>query len=255
MIRVGIADEVESFFHVLLYYALRYVKTANCNGLSVANFLDRYFDLYGFEGDMYTCGEAKRVAIKGGEICVGSTDIPLRFNNPLDDVFDQMLSWFKARYIVLAYENKKEAAKKNQLALTTPTTAGLPNKKRKPRRVAKALAGRPSVEPLSKTIKPPSKEEEDLAAHVKSHNGLVSVLAEALCADWPKQTVEDQIPSGWKPMAGHFPQPLSQTVEDNRKRAKVPASAPPFPVAARPPKTPEKRTARSMGTRPKDKAL
>ncbi|KAM5541091.1 hypothetical protein V8D89_005224 [Ganoderma adspersum] len=255
VIRVGIADEVESFFHVLLYYALHYVKTANCNGFSVANFLDRYFDLYGFEDDMYTCGDAKRLAIKGGEICVGSTDIPLRFNNPLDDVFDQMLSWFKARYIVLAYENKKEAAKKQQLALTAPNTAGLPNKKRKPRRVANALAGRPSVEPLSKTIKPPSKEEEDLAAHVKSHNGLVSVLGAALCADWPKQTVEDQIPSGWKPMAGHFPQPLSQTVEDNRKRAKVPASAPPFPIAARPPKTPEKRTARSVSARPKDKAL
>ena len=255
MIRVGIADEVESFFHVLLYYALRYVKTANCNGLSVANFLDRYFDLYGFEDNMYTCGDTKRMAITRGAICVDSTRVPIRFNNPLDKLFGLLLSWFKARYIVLDYDAQKEAAEKEQLASTADNTVCLPNKKSRSDDVLGVLAGRAPIELSPETIVPPSEKQMALAEHVKSHNSLVYALGMALCAEWPAQTVEDQIPSGWKPMSGHFPQPLSQTVENNRKRAKVPASAPPFPIAARPPKTPEKRTTRSVGARPKDKAL
>ena len=187
---------MESFFHVLLYYALRYVKTANCNGLSVANFLDRYFDLYGFEGDMYTCGKAKRLAIKGGEICVGSTDIPLRFNNPLDDLFDQMLSWFQARYTVLDYEAQKQADEKLQSALMASGTASLPKKKRKPSAsVLKALAGRPPIKLLPHASKAPPEREMALAKHLNSHNSLVFALGAALCAEWPEQTVEDQIPS------------------------------------------------------------
>ncbi|KAI1788199.1 hypothetical protein LXA43DRAFT_838864, partial [Ganoderma leucocontextum] len=64
VIRVGIPDELESFFHVLLYYTLRYMKGANCDGKSIANFLDSYFDLYGYEDRTYTCGALKRSTIE-----------------------------------------------------------------------------------------------------------------------------------------------------------------------------------------------
>ncbi|PIL32447.1 hypothetical protein GSI_05149 [Ganoderma sinense ZZ0214-1] len=245
-IRVGIADEVESFFHVLLYYALRYIKTANCGGLSVANFLDRYFDLYSFENNMYTCGDTKRMAIKQGEICVGSTNIPIRFENPLDNLFDQMLSWFKARYIVQAYEDQTEAAKKQQSALSARTATGSSKKKKPLAEMFSALAGRPTIQLLPKTAKPPSEEERTSAQNVKSHHGTLLALAAALCDDWPEQKAEDQIPSGWKPMAAHFPEEPSAAVENRRKCLKTPASAPVFPVASRPPKTPKKRKVRSV---------
>ena len=196
MTHVSIADEVESFFNVLLYYALRYIETANCNASSAARFLNRYFNAYLYEDGVYSCGIPKRMAIKQGEICVGSTFVPIRFYNPLDALFDRMLSWFQARYTVLDYKVRKEDEDKRQAASTASRTDSPPRKRRKPSAsVLKALAGRPRVEPLPHGIKPPSEQEMALVEHLNSHNSLVFALGAALCAEWPEQTVEDQIPS------------------------------------------------------------
>ncbi len=235
MIRVGIADELESFFHVLVYYALRYVKSANCSGFSVANFLDRYFDLYGYEDSLYTCGDTKRSTIELGMLRIGSKT-HIHFDNPLDDLFAQLLSWFQARYIVLAKKRRSAPLARNAAA---SSSSGL----KPPAGVSRALAGRPAIQLPPNAVRPPSEEQITLAQSVESHDSIVVALGTAIYAQWPKQKAEDQIPSGWKPMSGHFPERLSRNVENKRKRLNMAASEPLLPghlVAARPPWTPQK---------------
>ncbi|KAI1788204.1 hypothetical protein LXA43DRAFT_895063 [Ganoderma leucocontextum] len=250
---VDIPDELESFFHVLLYYALRYVKSANCNGESIANFLDQYFDLYGYEDGIYICGALKRSTIELGKIRVGSST-HIRFDNPLDDLFAQLLSWFKARYIVLAHEKNKKAAAKRQAATSASNTTGPPAAARtqlKPNTdVLSALARRRPIQQAPRKDNDPSEEEKILAGHIKSHDSMVVELGTAICGNWPDQKAEDQIPSGWKPPSGgRFQQPPSKNVENKRKRiedAKKCASAPPqYLVTPAPPRTPDRRPTRT----------
>ncbi|KAI1782440.1 hypothetical protein LXA43DRAFT_977568 [Ganoderma leucocontextum] len=248
LIQVGIPDELESFFHVLLYYALRYIKSANCSGESIANFLDQYFDLYGYEDGTYICGALKRSMIKEGKICVGS-DTYIRFDNPLDDLFVQLLSWFKARYIVLAHEKNKIAAAKRQPATSASNTTG------------PVLAQYGPIQPAAKRNKEPTDEETALAELVKSHGSMIVALGTTICGSWPDQKAEDQIPSGWKPTSGsRFQQPLSKNVENKRKRiekSKAFFSEPPPPrqlVIPRSPHTPQKCTAISLGFVPEEQS-
>ncbi|KAI0707492.1 hypothetical protein C8T65DRAFT_610048, partial [Cerioporus squamosus] len=49
-------------FYVLLYYAARYLKS-NVDPLTLANYLDAFFDQYTLMDDGYHCGAQKRAAI------------------------------------------------------------------------------------------------------------------------------------------------------------------------------------------------
>ncbi|EJF57410.1 hypothetical protein DICSQDRAFT_69542, partial [Dichomitus squalens LYAD-421 SS1] len=65
--RIVIQDELESFFHVLLYYAIRFVPH-NLGDEDVGLFLHEYFDGYLSTNAGYRCGLAKRNAMVNGAI-------------------------------------------------------------------------------------------------------------------------------------------------------------------------------------------
>ncbi|TBU26972.1 hypothetical protein BD311DRAFT_666476 [Dichomitus squalens] len=67
--RIVIEDELESFFHVLLYYAIRFVPH-NLGDEDVGLFLHEYFDGYLSTNAGYRCGLAKRNAMVNGVIDV-----------------------------------------------------------------------------------------------------------------------------------------------------------------------------------------
>ncbi|KAI0368991.1 hypothetical protein BV20DRAFT_947040 [Pilatotrama ljubarskyi] len=88
--KIVVEDEMESFFHLLLYVAIRYLPH-NCT--DVGDFMHRYFD--GFMEDRvdqeYFCGETKYNAMSKGELTV-KRDKLLFFREPLLNSPDQSTS-------------------------------------------------------------------------------------------------------------------------------------------------------------------
>ena len=120
----SVASEIESFFHVLIYCAVRFLKH-NIPEDFVGSFLHRYFDLAGgcTQKGEPTAPELKRDSMWFGRISLlgfgtGSRDHlrfmwvdeepsqsgdtatppPPDYDHPLNDLIDSLLSWFKARY-------------------------------------------------------------------------------------------------------------------------------------------------------------
>ncbi|KAH9925620.1 uncharacterized protein BXZ73DRAFT_49814, partial [Epithele typhae] len=54
-----LSDDLESFFYVILYYLVRFVKSALGTPEDIFHWLEEFFDSYVVEGGMYTCGAAK----------------------------------------------------------------------------------------------------------------------------------------------------------------------------------------------------
>ncbi|TBU26886.1 hypothetical protein BD311DRAFT_666546 [Dichomitus squalens] len=96
-----IADELESFLHVMVYNAVRHLRS-NCN--DPAWWVTTYFDHYAGPGHMHTCGQ-KSVAIEtSGRLKTLSPRGPLVFYSPMDGLCFTALQSFRARYKVMEYE-------------------------------------------------------------------------------------------------------------------------------------------------------
>ena len=119
---VKISDELESFFHVLIYCAVRFLKH-NIPEDFVGSFLHRDFDLAGgcTQKGEPTAPELKRDSMWFGRIsllgfgsrdrlqfmwvdeepsqsCDPATPPPPDYDHPLNELIDGLLSWFRARY-------------------------------------------------------------------------------------------------------------------------------------------------------------
>ncbi|CDO74185.1 hypothetical protein BN946_scf185043.g237 [Trametes cinnabarina] len=108
---VSVADELESFFHVMLFYAVRLLRH---NVENVASFVFDYFESSTFGGD----GRRRRSSAKVAAVAYGviRADIHriLKFTHEngrphreLNDIFNVLLRYFKARYEVLGWEVEK----------------------------------------------------------------------------------------------------------------------------------------------------
>ncbi|KAI1791985.1 hypothetical protein LXA43DRAFT_1181380 [Ganoderma leucocontextum] len=134
-----VEDEIESFFHLLLFYAIRYLPH-NCQ--DVGMFLDEYFDGYTKTDGQYFCGVAKWAAMIGGRISLYNNAgrltfyLPTEPDNkslrvlvvrglfirsfegdsyqvaPINTVFARMLKWLQAHY-ALTNEQKNPTAGPN----------------------------------------------------------------------------------------------------------------------------------------------
>ena len=109
--RVMIEDELESFFHILVYYAVRYLTSNLRTDDDAAHFLEKCYDCFTVHGDRIICGAQKWAMFKPGD-----TDIvfdhpeyaetkPIKFSSKaLNDLISEMLSCFKARYKIFVWE-------------------------------------------------------------------------------------------------------------------------------------------------------
>lgn len=125
--QIVIADEFESFFHVILYYAIRFLPH-NLKPENIGAFLISYFDGYVSVPDGgYTCGPTKEAAVTSGTISLFAYNggvresltffIPpdtsgKRMPHPINDVLKELLKWFKAYY---ATQGKKQEGETNKL--------------------------------------------------------------------------------------------------------------------------------------------
>ncbi|KAI1788212.1 hypothetical protein LXA43DRAFT_648693 [Ganoderma leucocontextum] len=108
---VAVPDELESFFHVLLYFAVPFLRSM-CDTPSA--WIDNYFHNYSGSDSEHThaCGQKSVTIEVTGKLRTLSPLGLLRFNSPLDTIFAEMLPCFKARYglELRARENGRPAA-------------------------------------------------------------------------------------------------------------------------------------------------
>ncbi|KAI0759994.1 hypothetical protein BD413DRAFT_495987 [Trametes elegans] len=108
--KIILQDDLESFFHVLLYTAVRFLPH-NCPDKRVGALLYRYFDDYAevARGQM-KCGPLKRTSVKDGKISLETiipenVDLVFRISHsspslhpkhPINKLIDTVLSWLRA---------------------------------------------------------------------------------------------------------------------------------------------------------------
>ncbi|KAI0357202.1 hypothetical protein OH77DRAFT_1476721 [Trametes cingulata] len=180
----GISDELESFFHVLLWSAVLYLRS-NCPDYDA--FLDRFFDAadrdkHGF----LTCGSVKRRAVMElgyleVDVCAG---VRLTFRTPLDDIFQELLRCFRARYKVqrwrkMQMQTTRPIRDADQSSPSPPMSSqDLPPTRRPecgPEEESERVC---DVESNGRTSPyMPTPEEEQYATYVASHEYMACVLA------------------------------------------------------------------------------
>ncbi|CDO77504.1 hypothetical protein BN946_scf184912.g3 [Trametes cinnabarina] len=74
--RIIVQDDMESFFHLILYFAIRFLPH-NCE--NVGAFMDRYFDGHVEANGVCYAGEKKYMAMTNGNLSTLQPDLPLVF--------------------------------------------------------------------------------------------------------------------------------------------------------------------------------
>ncbi|RPD57566.1 hypothetical protein L226DRAFT_481758 [Lentinus tigrinus ALCF2SS1-7] len=237
---VEVCDELESFLYVLLYYATRYLVSP-LPGITIANYLDEFFDKYGLGVGRYVCGDKKKNTIATGRLEVAHT-VVLRFNSNMDDVLADLLSWFKAHYVVTLHEANEAALRsaeptprtstgdlKSDAALTTAGSRTVPRRSL-PRSKSTKLDG-------------PSNEDREMARCASDHTAVVALLEDAERAiGWSfNDRAGDRIPTDWRPDEEEDDLDrtyISATGTASNKKLKTDGTLPLSLGQLRPPKTP-----------------
>ncbi|KAI0669720.1 hypothetical protein C8Q78DRAFT_977445 [Trametes maxima] len=106
---ICIEDELESFLHVILHIAVRFLSH-NLADEHVPQFLHDYFDDYSSAGTDHHCGTAKFAAMQLGFVGISQYNnesegpdqlrffYPTDHTHPLNDIIEPLLSWLSAHY-------------------------------------------------------------------------------------------------------------------------------------------------------------
>ncbi|TFK80914.1 hypothetical protein K466DRAFT_604945, partial [Polyporus arcularius HHB13444] len=206
---VEISDELEAFFYVLLYHAIRYLWS-NLSDDTVATYLDEFFNRYSGVNETYCCSVSKLGAMQTGKLTVAG-DLELNFYKPMDDLVVTLLRWFQAKYTVSRHSRQLEDEERQQelaQAQIPPPPPPLDN------------AASPTVpEDLGPSMKldegeeelacsasdyvlrtnEPTKQEQDDAKRVQKHVFVYQLLDLFVRkTQWPaKDKMGDRIPKTW----------------------------------------------------------
>ncbi|TBU51852.1 hypothetical protein BD310DRAFT_1001106 [Dichomitus squalens] len=248
---VEICDELESFLYVIIYYAVRYLRS-NLEGHAVGNWIDTFFDTYGVTRDAYTCGDKKIATIKEG-VLVLANDENLKFNSPMDELLSNLLMWFRAHYIVTKHKRRQDQEKALRYTAALPPDGVPLGKARKPRRDGSEMTNR---EDRSKhelvDFSKPTEMEYKYAVYVLEHTRMMNLLDDiAYEREWLSgDRTPDRIPSDWAaPVRPEGPTVPASFASNLHKKPKISredgmVTMPPFPFAhanSAIPKTPEKK--------------
>ncbi|KZT03954.1 uncharacterized protein LAESUDRAFT_761542 [Laetiporus sulphureus 93-53] len=205
---VEIADELESFFYVLLYCSLRYIHNT-CSDL--ASYMPLLFDFAVFSNGDYWCPSHKDLIVTTGKLTFLATEVHflsaglergaevgLRNSHPLNDVLSILLHWFKARYTVSRAESKLappeyliHAAEDRSGSLQTSARDG---DEEKTRTSATQMAENQAVrENIGAKVMAMEREQ---ARKLATHNAMLNLIANAIVKrKWPqKDRAGDQLP-------------------------------------------------------------
>lgn len=202
-----IQDDLESFFHVLLYMAIRYLPS-NCE--DVPKFIEKFFESAEVANGELVCGEKKFSAMLSGEVLVNTAQVPLKFYapdaqagaapiaHPINDIFEKLLCWFGAYY-------RQNRLRQNQEPSTAVTIRSDPTAQTSSSDTVHLLRDRHTKRkkaPLDddydaqKNIRASQQRQEDeaLAKRLESHSFMFTLLHDSASKNgWPKdEKVRDQ---------------------------------------------------------------
>ncbi|KAI9057800.1 hypothetical protein FKP32DRAFT_1329250 [Trametes sanguinea] len=210
---VSVADELESFFHVLLFYAVRLLRH---NIDNVPLFVAQYFDGF-LPGARRKCSPVKSFAMDHGVI--DWDDSPLQFfdkegkpHSELHQLIGSLLQHFKARYAVIHWESYKSGDGPRVVANTTSEPVAIESDPSDPSNDRFALLDDDESMEVKAPIQAgqePSEEVKTLAKQLDSHHTFRKTLANAFNPNrkpnppiWQKNdVVEDRIPDRYDPRA------------------------------------------------------
>ncbi|KAI0365593.1 hypothetical protein BV20DRAFT_1115794 [Pilatotrama ljubarskyi] len=219
---ITIEDELESFFHVLLFFAIRYLPH-NCP--NVGAFMYDYFDDYRSTTERFTCGAFKLLCMVDGCLVLtreGDKDnsktllkffwqspednCPAEFQpelHPLNDILTTVLTWIQAHYALTKTEKvdtRTETGPSNGSKRQAPVAEGeVVFAKRKRNAVAAPAA--PVVKRTPEQIRV---ELEDDARNLRTHDALLDLIETSISSVvWPgADKTSDQLPKeGYNPKA------------------------------------------------------
>ncbi|KAH9943849.1 hypothetical protein B0H21DRAFT_823505 [Amylocystis lapponica] len=202
--KIVLQDDLESFFHVLLYMAVRFIPS-NCD--DVGGFIDRFFEAAVVRKDgEYICGSDKLHMMKSGQIELSGTPgnlvpVPLKFMEskvgyPMNQLIYTLLQWFSAYYREEQARHMSQANHAGSSSEAQPTPfivptmplslfAGLPTE------VSEA-----SFASLTDTQQVLSGRDAELAANLSSHDKIRNLfLASAVrLHHWQPDKIRDRRP-------------------------------------------------------------
>ncbi|KAI8976610.1 hypothetical protein BD414DRAFT_580327 [Trametes punicea] len=227
---VEVPDELEAFFHVLLYYSVRYLRS-NCEDVPL--YMENYFEAYAIEKGRYRCGRTKALTMKTGQLEISLDNGELRFDSAIDRLLEVWLQWLKAHYEVRTYEQRRKA--------TLPSSEGLEASQEPP---SSAEVDEPpevdfqlfSAQSRATTLHPPSSNVHTDAERLVTHHNILSVVYTSLQAKpdaglpcpWPlNDKVADRYPATTRKRLQTVPTDLLER-DSRSKRRKVESIAPVF---------------------------
>lgn len=197
---VEIQDDLESFVHVVLYHAVRYLRS-NCE--DIGEFIESYFDAYTLQNGVYTCGVNKLLTMKLNGYLQIKDKVRLEFGSPMDSIFGQLLPIFKAYYAVQSYlDELREEANATASAAGPPPTQSTSSSTDTALRNAlddEVFGAISEVELLRSTsnapgIHKPTPDEELDAALLDTHDHMIHVMRLVKRRlDWGQDHVGDQV--------------------------------------------------------------
>ncbi|KAI8976620.1 hypothetical protein BD414DRAFT_446088 [Trametes punicea] len=222
---VEVPDELEAFFHVLLYYSLRYLRS-NCEDVPL--YMENYFEAYAIEKGRYRCGRTKMITMQTGRLVISLDNGNLRFNSPIDRLLEVWLEWLQAHYEVRTYEQRHKAAPPSapsEQAIEPPSHSAQDN----------TMVDKPSEleddvfsgKLKSLTPQPPSPVTISDAKRLFQHKPVISMLymclnedsRAGLPCDWPtNDKVPDQYPATVKKRLQTAPTDLFECGPSSKRR-------------------------------------
>ncbi|KAH9887707.1 hypothetical protein C8Q73DRAFT_656445 [Cubamyces lactineus] len=193
---LGVEDELEAFFYVLLLNAVRFLRST-LPQRAVAPFVTEFWDTFKvYPNGSVECSDLKQKAIKRARLeCIGIGDVLFCDDgcapvHPLNDLLLELLRRFQARYALLQWEADRSMdslipATRVVLGETSHNVAPNPP-------VAGQSQARPAKPPLSaKTI--------ELAHSLKTHAGVIKLFSKWMIDQgWPlHDKVGDRLPDDY----------------------------------------------------------
>nr|VWO96505.1 Uncharacterized protein [Ganoderma boninense] len=207
---VQISDELESFFHVLVYYAVRRLRST-CD--RPCSWITDYFHRYGGPLRLGACGLKSTAVETRGRLESFTPPGPLFFFSPLDELISTALRAFRAHYKVMEHERLQDCAPPPPFPPRRPMDPARKRLRQRNYHIDEEV--RALLDAEHATRKPvdhrPTAEDRELSASLADHAFMIAHLEKFLCD--PRWADDDRIPPP-QPPSPSLPSPPAELQEE-----------------------------------------
>ncbi|KAI0333442.1 hypothetical protein GY45DRAFT_1244915 [Cubamyces sp. BRFM 1775] len=199
---LGVEDELEAFFNVLLVHSVRFLRST-LPQRSVAPFVTEFWDTFKMYPDgSLECSDLKQKALKRGRLeCNGVGDVLFCDDgyatvHPLNGLLLELMRRFQARYALLQWEADKRTESQFQPSPALPCPG--------PRVVLGELEAQHNIlasghQALPPVIPPLSPKTIELARSLQTHTAVIKLFSKWMInQEWPlHDKVGDRLPDDY----------------------------------------------------------